>query len=72
MIVDVEKLRKARLAVGTVWTTMSNDNALADDIHYVNTLLLNILLDLDEGGESIIELKSKPPSDIEMMEKGEF
>jgi len=63
MIVDLEKLRKARLAVGTVWTTMDTDNALADDIKYVNSLLLNIILDIEQGGESIIEKGGKDEMD---------
>lgn len=55
MIVDLEKLRKARLAVGTVWTRMDGHNVLADDILWVNNLLLNMILDLEQSGESIIE-----------------
>lgn len=55
MIVDLEQLKKARLAVGTTWTRMSMDNALSEDILYVNKLLLDIIMDIEQSGESIIE-----------------
>jgi hypothetical protein len=55
MIVDIEQLRKMRLAVGTVWTRMDNDNAHADIIAATNKLLLTIILYLEDDGECIIE-----------------
>jgi hypothetical protein len=59
MIINIEELRKMRLAVGTVWTRMDSDNAHADIIAATNKLLLTIILDLEEGGECIIEKGGK-------------
>jgi hypothetical protein len=55
MIINIEELRKMRLAVGTVWTRMDSDNAHADIIAATNKLLLTIILELEDGGKCIIE-----------------
>lgn len=55
MIVDLEKLEKARVAVGITWTTLDNDNPLAVDFDWLNFLLLKVIDDLELSGECIIE-----------------
>lgn len=56
MIVELEKLKKARTAVGVHWTTVSDDNLFRHDVLWLSDLLRDVIDDLELGGESIIEL----------------
>ena len=47
MIIDLEKLKKARTAVGITWTTMSPDNAMAQEMGWLSDLLLRVIDDIE-------------------------
>lgn len=59
MIIDLEKLKKARTALGIIWTTMSGDSHSAPYVEFVRDLLRDVIDDLEIYGHSTIKLEQK-------------
>lgn len=57
MIVELEKLRKMRTAVGLKYAGSSNDDVWSEPLAEARNLLDEIITDIELCGESIVEVQ---------------